>query len=277
LPLNTGHLAGLSARAVFRDPRFWPALRLKGPVGSGPTGTEEGAILNRSMIAKTGIPVFGQDHASLERQHEDAMTKRHEAKYKIDRRMGQNVWGRPKSPVNKREYGPGQHGQRRKTKLSDYGVQLKAKQKLRGYYGNISERQFRGIYQEARRQKGDTGAHMIGLLERRLDAVVYRAKFVPTVFAARQFINHGHIKVNGRRVTIPSYQVKVGDLIEVKDASKQLALVLEARALAERDVPDYVEVDDGKMTAKVTRIPAINEVPYPVMMEPHLVVEYYSR
>jgi small subunit ribosomal protein S4 len=210
-------------------------------------------------------------------KHEDAMTKRHEAKYKIDRRMGQNVWGRPKSPVNKREYGPGQHGQRRKTKLSDYGVQLKAKQKLRGYYGNISERQFRGIYQEARRQKGDTGAHMIGLLERRLDAVVYRAKFVPTVFAARQFINHGHIKVNGRRVTIPSFQVKVGDLVEVKDASRQLALVLEARALAERDVPDYIEVDASKLTAKLARVPLLTDVPYAVQMEPHLVVEYYSR
>jgi small subunit ribosomal protein S4 len=205
------------------------------------------------------------------------MTKRHEAKYKIDRRMGQNVWGRPKSPVNKREYGPGQHGQRRKSKLSDYGVQLKAKQKLRGYYGNISERQFRGIYTEARRQKGDTGAHMIGLLEQRLDAVVYRAKFVPTVFAARQFINHSHVKVNGRRVNIPSFRVKVNDVVEVKEASKQLALVLEARGLAERDVPDYIEVDDGKVSAKLVRIPALNEVPYPVAMEPHLVVEYYSR
>ena len=205
------------------------------------------------------------------------MTKRHEAKYKIDRRMGQNVWGRPKSPVNKREYGPGQHGQRRKSKLSDYGVQLKAKQKLRGYYGNISEKQFRGIYTKARRQKGDTGAHMIGMLEQRLDAVVYRAKFVPTVFAARQFINHGHVKVNGKRVTIPSYQVKVNDVVEVKEASKQLALVLEARALGERDVPDYIEVDDGKVSAKLIRIPALNEVPYPVTMEPHLVVEYYSR
>ena len=159
------------------------------------------------------------------------MTKRHEAKYKIDRRMGENIWGRPKSPVNRREYGPGQHGQRRKCKLSDYGVQLKAKQKLRGYYGNISERQFRGIYQEARRLKGDTGAHMIGLLERRLDAIVYRAKFVPTVFAARQFINHGHIKVNGRRVNIASFRVKVGDVVEVKETSKQIALVLEAQAL----------------------------------------------
>jgi small subunit ribosomal protein S4 len=205
------------------------------------------------------------------------MTKRHEAKYKIDRRMGQNVWGRPKSPVNKREYGPGQHGQRRKSKLSDYGVQLKAKQKLRGYYGNISERQFHGIYQEARRQKGDTGAHMIGLLEQRLDAIVYRAKFVPTVFAARQFISHGHVKVNGRRVTIASYRMKVNDVVEVKEASKQLALVLEARALGERDVPDYIEVDDGKVSAKLIRIPALNEVPYPVAMEPHLVVEYYSR
>ena len=159
------------------------------------------------------------------------MTKRHEAKYKIDRRMGENVWGRPKSPVNKREYGPGQHGQRRKSKLSDYGVQLKAKQKLRGYYGNITERQFRGIYAEARRLKGDTGAHMIGLLERRLDAVIYRAKFVPTVFAARQFINHGHVSVNGRRVTIPSYRLKVDELIEVKEKSKDLALVIEVDRL----------------------------------------------
>jgi small subunit ribosomal protein S4 len=205
------------------------------------------------------------------------MTKRHEAKYKRDRRLGQNVWGRPKSPVNRREYGPGQHGQRRKGKLSDYGVQLRAKQKLKGYYANLSERQFRGIYFEAIRLKGDSGAHLIGLLERRLDAVVYRAKFVPTMFASRQFINHGHVKVNGRRVNIPSYRCKVGDIIEVKDASKQMALVLEAVALGERDVPDYIEADHSKMTAKVLRIPSVAEVPYPVMMEPHLVVEYYSR
>ena len=205
------------------------------------------------------------------------MTKRYEAKYKIDRRMGQNIWGRPKSPVNRREYGPGQHGQRRKGKLSDYGVQLRAKQKLKGYYANISERQFRGIYEEAIRMKGDSGAHLIALLERRLDAVVYRAKLVPTIFAARQFINHGHIKVNGRRVTIPSFRLKVGDEIEVKEASKQLALVLEATGLAERDVPDYIEVDHSKMTAKFARIPQLTDVPYPVQMEPHLVVEYYSR
>jgi small subunit ribosomal protein S4 len=205
------------------------------------------------------------------------MTKRHQAKYKIDRRMGENVWGRPKSPVNKREYGPGQHGQRRKGKLSDYGVQLRAKQKLRGYYGNISEKQFRGIYAEAIRMKGDSGANMIGLLECRLDAIVFRAKFVPTVFASRQFINHGHIKVNGRRVNIASYRVKVGDVIEVKETSKQMGLVLEARALSERDVPDYIEVDDGKFTAKLARVPAPADVPYAVMMEPHLVVEYYSR
>ncbi len=205
------------------------------------------------------------------------MTKRHEAKYKLDRRMGENVWGRPKSPVNRREYGPGQHGQRRKGKLSDYGVQLKAKQKLRGYYGNISEKQFRGIYTEARRLKGDTGAHMVGLLERRLDAVIFRAKFVPTVFAARQFINHGHIKVNGRKVNIPSFRVKVGDVVEVREKSKQMILVLEAVALSERDVPDYIEVDAAKLTAKFTRVPLITDVPYAVMMEPHLVVEYYSR
>src|SRR6202167_6181655 len=171
------------------------------------------------------------------------MTKRSEAKYKIDRRMGQNIWGRPKSPVNKREYGPGQHGQRRKGKLSDFGVQLRAKQKLKGYYANISAKQFRGIYAEAIRLKGDSGAHLIGLLERRLDSVVYRAKFVPTVFAARQFINHGHIKVNGRRVNISSFRLKVGDLVEVKESSKQLAIVLESSQLSERDVPDFLEVD----------------------------------
>jgi small subunit ribosomal protein S4 len=205
------------------------------------------------------------------------MTKRSEAKYKIDRRMGQNIWGRPKSPVNRREYGPGQHGQRRKGKLSDYGVQLRAKQKLKGYYANISERQFRGIYEEAIRLKGDSGAHLIGLLERRLDAMVYRAKFVPTIFAARQFINHGHIKVNGRRVTIPSYRLKVGETVEVKEKSRQLALVLEATGLPERDVPDYIEADHSKMTARLARIPAVGDVPYPVQMEPHLVVEYYSR
>src|SRR5262245_21237342 len=205
------------------------------------------------------------------------MTKRHEAKYKIDRRMGQNVWGRPKSPVNRREYGPGQHGQRRKGKLSDYGVQLRAKRKLRGYYGNISERQFRGIYAAAIRLKGDSGAHMIGLLERRLDALVYRSKLVPTVFAARQFVSHGHVTVNGKRVTIASYRVKVGDLVEVKEKSKQLAIVLEATGLAERDVPDYLEVNHTKMTAKLIRIPQLTDVPYPVQMEPHLVVEYYSR
>ncbi|HXD43498.1 MAG TPA: 30S ribosomal protein S4 [Pseudolabrys sp.] len=205
------------------------------------------------------------------------MTKRLESKYKIDRRMGENIWGRPKSPVNRREYGPGQHGQRRKGKLSDYGVQLKAKQKLRGYYGNISEKQFRGIYHDAIRMKGDSGAHLIGLLERRLDAVVFRAKFVPTVFAARQFINHGHVLVNGKKVNIPSYRCKVGDVIEVKEKSKQLPLVIEAQALAERDVPDYIELDGAKLSAKFARIPTITDVPYAVRMEPHLVVEYYSR
>src|SRR6478736_461548 len=205
------------------------------------------------------------------------MTKRVHAKHKIDRRLGENIWGRPKSPYNKREYGPGEHGQRRRGKLSDYGQQLRAKQKLKGYYGNITEKQFKAIYGEAARLRGDTSENLIGLLERRLDAIVYRAKFVPTVFAARQFINHGHVKVNGRRVNIASFQMKVGDVVEVKEASRQMALVLEARALAERDVPDYIEVDDGKLTAKLTRVPAIAEVPYPVMMEPHLVVEYYSR
>ncbi len=205
------------------------------------------------------------------------MTKRHEAKHKIDRRLGQNIWGRPKSPINRRDYGPGQHGQRRKGKMSDFGTQLRAKQKLKGYYGSISEKQFRSYYAEATRMKGDAGENLIGLLERRLDAVIYRAKFVPTVFAARQFVNHGHIKVNGRRVNIPSYQVKAGDVIEVKEASRQIIMVLEAVSLAERDVPDYVQADHNKMSATFTRVPTLTDVPYAVQMEPNLVIEFYSR
>ncbi|MBA4351125.1 MAG: 30S ribosomal protein S4 [Rhodobacter sp.] len=205
------------------------------------------------------------------------MTKRTSAKYKIDRRMGENIWGRPKSPVNKREYGPGQHGQRRKNKLSDFGTQLRAKQKLKGYYGDLTEKQFRKIFADAERVRGDTGEMLIGLLERRLDAVVYRAKLVPTVFAARQFVNHGHVTVNGIRVNIASYRVKEGDLIEVRQKSKQMALVLEAVALTERDVPDYLEVDHSKMTVKFVRTPGLGDVPYPVQMEPNLVVEYYAK
>lgn len=205
------------------------------------------------------------------------MSKRESSKYKIDRRIGQNIWGRPKSPVNKREYGPGQHGQRRRGKLSDYGVQLQAKQKLKGFYGDISEKQFKKIYQEASRRKGDTGETMIGLLESRLDAVVYRAKFVPTIFAARQFVNHGHILVNGKRVNIQSYRCQPGDVISVREKSKQLTLVLDAVQLAERDVPDYIEVDHNKMTATYVRVPLLSDVPYAVQMDPHLVVEFYSR
>jgi small subunit ribosomal protein S4 len=205
------------------------------------------------------------------------MSKRHSQKYKIDRRMGENIWGRPKSPVNAREYGPGQHGQRRKQKLSDFGIQLRAKQKLKGYYGNISEKSFRKVYAEASRQKGDTSENLIGLLERRLDAVIYRAKFVATVFAARQFINHGHVLVNGVKTNIPSYRLKPGDVVEVREKSKQLVIVLEAIGLAERDVPDYIDADYSKMTATMKSIPNLADVPYPVMMEPNLVVEFYSR
>jgi len=205
------------------------------------------------------------------------MTKRISAKHKLDRRMGENIWGRPKSPVNRREYGPGQHGQRRKGKLSDFGVQLRAKQKLRGYYANISERQFRKIYQDASRVRGDTGAILIGLLERRLDAFIYRAKFVPTVFSARQVVSHGHVLVNGKRVTIPSFRVKVGDVVELTSRAKELIIVLEAIQSGERDVPDYLEVDHKKMTGKMVRVPTLAEVPYPVQMEPHLVIEFYSR
>ena len=204
------------------------------------------------------------------------MSKRQSAKYKLDRRMGENIWGRPKSPINSRSYGPGQHGQRRKSKVSDFGLQLRAKQKLKGYYGNLTEKQFAGIYNEAARRKGNTSENLISLLESRLDAIVYRAKFVPTPFAARQFVNHGHVMVNGKRVNIPSYRVKVGDVVQVRERSRNMALVLEALQLVERDTPDYVEVDAKAMTAKYLRMPELAEVPYPVKMEPNLVVEFYA-
>ncbi|MGC6475642.1 MAG: 30S ribosomal protein S4 [Parvibaculales bacterium] len=205
------------------------------------------------------------------------MSKRISTKYKIDRRMGENIWGRPKSPVNRREYGPGQHGQNRRGKLSDFGLQLRAKQKLKGYYGNITEKQFKRTYKEASRIKGDTSENLIGLLEQRLDAVVYRAKFVSTVFAARQFVNHGHVMVNGRRCNIPSARLKAGDIVEIREKSRNLTFVLEAIQSPERDVPDYLDVDHTKMTASLTRVPQLADVPYAVQMEPNLVVEYYSR
>ena len=204
------------------------------------------------------------------------MSNRTRAKYKIDRRLRVNLWGRPKSPFNTREYGPGLHGQRRR-RQSDYGLQLQAKQKLKGYYGNISERQFRRYYIEADLRKGDTSENLIALLERRLDAVVYRMKLVPTVFASRQFINHGHILVNSKRVNIPSYKVKDGDVIEVKEKSRDLPLVLEAAGSPERDVPDYVEVDHGNMRGTFLRQPGLADIPYPALMQPNLVIEYYSR
>ncbi len=204
------------------------------------------------------------------------MSKRHSAKYKLDRRMGENIWGRPKSPINKRAYGPGQHGQRRKQKVSDFGLQLRAKQKLKGYYGNLTEKQFSKTYEEAARRKGNTAENLVGLLESRLDAVVYRAKFVPTPFAARQFVNHGHVLVNGKRVNIPSYRVKPGDVVTVREKSRNMALVLEALQSHERDTPEYISMDGKTMSATYVRIPELAEVPYPVKMEPNLVIEFYA-
>ena len=204
------------------------------------------------------------------------MSKRIAAKYKIDRRLGVNLWGRAKSPINRRDARPGQHGARRR-KVSDFGMQLMGKQKLKGYYANISEKQFRRYYKEAVRRAGDTGENLIGILETRLDAVIYRMKFVPTMFAARQFVSHGHIHVNGKRVTIASYLVKEGDTIEVRAKSREIPMVLEAVASGERDVPEYVDVDHKKMTGTFVRVPKLEDVPYPVQMEPNLIVEFYSR
>ena len=205
------------------------------------------------------------------------MTKRIAQKHKIDRRLSVNLWGRPKSPFNLRKYRPGQHGQKHTGKLSDYGVQLNAKQKLKGYYGNLNERQFRNCYKEAIRQKGDSGENLIAILERRLDTIVYRSKFVPTVFAARQFINHGHVKVNGKRVNIASFLVKEGDVVEVKDKSKEMSLVIESMKSQERDIPGYITVDEKKCSSTFVRTPQFAEVPYATQMDPKLVIEYYSR
>ncbi len=205
------------------------------------------------------------------------MTKRLNSKHKVDRRLKVNLWGRPKSPFNTRAYPPGQHGQTKSSKPSDYGIQLQAKQKLKCYYGNMNERQFRNMYKRAIMKKGDTAENLIGLLERRLDAVIYRSKLSNTIFSSRQLINHGHVKVNGKKVNISSYQVKEEDSIEIRDKSKQLALIDIALANKEREVPEYLQLDEKNKKVKFVRIPKFEEVPYPVVMEPNLVIEYYSR
>jgi len=205
------------------------------------------------------------------------MTKRLASKHKVDRRLKVNLWGRPKSPFNSRNYPPGQHGKNKKGKLSDYGNQLEAKQKLKFYYGNMNERQFRNVFRKALQKRGNTTENFIGLLERRLDTVIYRAKFATTVFSARQIINHGHIKVNGKKVNIPSFLVSDKDVIELKDKSKELTVIAEALVSKERDIPDYIQMDEKSKKAKLIRIPKFSEVPYPGIMEPNLVVEYYSR
>ena len=205
------------------------------------------------------------------------MTKRLNSKHKVDRRLKVNLWGRPKSPFNTRAYGPGQHGQSRQGKPSDYGIQLQAKQKLKAYYGNINERQFRNIYKKASMLKGDTSENLIGLLEKRLDAVIYRAKFSTTIFSARQLINHGHVKVNGKKVNIASYSVNEEDSIEIRDKSKRLAIIDIALASKARETPEYIQMDEKNKKFKFVRTPKLEEVPYPIVMEPNLVIEYYSR
>tara|TARA_B100002051_G_scaffold211889_1_gene203534 strand:- start:234 stop:851 length:618 start_codon:yes stop_codon:yes gene_type:complete len=205
------------------------------------------------------------------------MTKRINAKHKVDRRLKVNLWGRPKSPFNTRNYPPGQHGQNKRGKPTDYGIQLNAKQKLKSYYGNINERQFRNVYRKALKKKGDTTENLVGLLETRLDTVIYRAKFAPTVFSARQLINHGHFRVNKKKVNISSYTVKENDLIEIKDKSKSLTIIEGCLSSKERDVPEYIQYDTKNKTAKLVRIPKFADIPYPTVMEPKLVIEYYSR
>ena len=205
------------------------------------------------------------------------MTKRLSSKHKIDRRLGLNLWGRPKSPFNRRPYGPGQHGQARKRKLSDFGVQLAAKQKLKKDDGDITEKQFLKIYQEASRKRGDTSQILIELLERRLDAVVFRLKFAPTVFAARQLVSHGHVMVNGKVVDRKSYQIKDGDEISLQQNSQNIPMIIQTLSSNERDVPEYLQLEISKCLGKFIRGPQLTDVPYPVQMEQNLVVEFYSR
>tara|TARA_B100001123_G_C15129915_1_gene954863 strand:- start:263 stop:880 length:618 start_codon:yes stop_codon:yes gene_type:complete len=205
------------------------------------------------------------------------MTKRIASKHKVDRKLKVNLWGRPKSPFNSRNYPPGQHGKNKRGKPSDYGTQLEAKQKMKFYYGNMNERQFRNVYRKAIQKKGNTTENLIGFLERRLDTIIYRAKFAITVFSARQLINHGHVKVNGKKVNIPSFLVKAEDVIEIKDKSKKLTMIAGALVSKERDVPEYIHMDEKNKTAKLIRVPKFSEVPYPSIMEPNLVIEYYSR
>ena len=205
------------------------------------------------------------------------MTRRLASKHKVDRRLKTNLWGRPKSPFNSRNYKPGQHGKSTRSKISDYGNQLQAKQRLKFYYGNMNERQFRNVYRKALQKRGNTTENFIGLLERRLDTVIYRAKFATTVFSARQLINHGHIRVNGKKVNIPSYLVKESDSIEVRDKSKELTIIAGSLVNKEREIPDYIQMDEKNKKAKLIRVPKFSEVPYPTIMEPNLVIEYYSR
>ena len=205
------------------------------------------------------------------------MTKRLASKHKVDRRLKVNLWGRPKSPFNSRNYPPGQHGKSKRGRPSDYGTQLEAKQKMKFYYGNMNERQFRNVYRKAIQKRGNTSENLVAFLESRLDTVIYRAKFAITVFSARQLINHGHIKVNGKKVSIPSYMVKAEDSIEVKEKSKEIANITGALISKEREVPEYIQMDEKNKKAKLIRIPKFSEVPYPVIMEPNLVIEYYSR
>ena len=205
------------------------------------------------------------------------MTKRLKSKHKVDRRLKANLWGRPKSPFNTRNYPPGQHGQSKKGKPTDYGIQLNAKQKLKSYYGNINERQFRNIYRKAINKRGDSTENLVGLLETRLDTVIYRSKFAPTVFAARQLINHGHFRVNSKKVNVSSYRVREDDVIEIKDKSKSLTVIEGSLSNKDRDVPEYIQLDSKNKTTKLVRVPKLSEIPYPVLMEPKLVIEYYSR
>ena len=199
---------------------------------------------------------------------------------KLERRLGVDLGLKGerrlsgKSALEKRPYAPGQHGQRR-SKISEYGLQLREKQKAKFMYG-VSEKQFRTLFKEANRREGNTGELLIQLLEQRLDNVVYRMGFATTRAFARQLVNHGHILVDGRRVDIPSYRVKAGQKIEVREKSKNNPQIQRAIELTNQTgIVEWVDVDKEKLFGIFTRIPDREEVSIPV--EARLIVELYSK
>lgn len=192
---------------------------------------------------------------------------------KVMRALGVDLPGLSRKSIADRPYPPGQHGQRQQRK-SGFGLQLQEKQKLRFNYG-LSERQMRRLVLDARRDKGSTGAKLGELLERRLDNVVFRAGFAASTVAARQLVNHSHVLVNGRKVNIPSFRVRVGDVITLTAKGREMLVVKASFAAPALSRPEWLAVEEAAFSATVSHLPDVAEIPFPIEMQ--LVVEYYSQ